>query len=365
MPHYPGVRKLGKRWFYRIQHKNKREQHGPYDTAQEASNARLDYLKKLKHQHTRPGNITVEQLCIKYLEEHEKVYNRHSTLEKNEGICRNHIIPILGKRRLEDLTPNEMRMFQKHCIQTKTQAVAHNTIIVLKKILNWAVEWELLDTNPIKGKLPPPPTTRHPTIDPDQLKYIMQSIPIREKLIIGLGLFAGLRIGEIFALSWSDINFKDNTIHIQRQYSSRILGPLKTESSESIIPLWDPLASLLKVWRLQCGSMTWLFKGNTEDFPLLPAHWRYNYWRKIKEQFDLPKDLRFHDLRHSFATILLSLGADKGDIQQLMRHKSIKITMDIYRHLLPRHLIRALKFFNELDVKKLEDGGNKDEKILD
>jgi len=355
MPHYPGVRKLGKRWFYRIQHKNRREQHGPFDTAQEAHQNRIDYLKKLKHQHTKPGNITVAQLCVKYLEEHEKVYNKHSTLRKSEGICRNHIIPILGKRRLDDLNPNEMRIFQKHCIQTKTQAVAHNTMIVLKKILNWAVEWELLPSNPIKGRIPPAPVTRHPTIDPEQLKYIMQSIPIREKVVIGLGLFAGLRIGEIFGLAWSDINFQDSTIHLQRQYSSGILSSLKTESSESIIPLWDPLASLLKIWRLQCGSTMWLFKGRTPDFPLRPECWRQLQWSRIKKQFNLPPDLRFHDMRHSFATILLSLGADKGDIQQLMRHKSIKITMDIYRHMLPRHLIRALKFFNELDVKKLEN----------
>lgn len=352
MPRYPGVRQKGKRWYFRVQYKHDRREYGPFDTAEDAYHARIDHLKQLRDRKSRPQNLTVEQLCIKYLEEHEKVYNRYSTLLKSEGICRNHIIPVLGKRRIGDLTPNEMRLFQKHLIQEKAPTVASNTMKTLKKILNWAVEWELLPSNPVRGKLPARPQAEHPTLEPEQLKTLMREIPLREKIVVGLGIFAGLRIGEIFGLQWEDIDFSDNTLHIRRQYSSGILGPVKTETSKSVIPLWEPFAALLKLWRLKCGSPTWLFKKDAGDQPMMPEYWRKRYWRDIKRQFDLPGNLRFHDLRHSFATILLSRGADKGDVQQLMRHRSIKVTMDIYRHLLPRHLSRALEFFDALGGEK-------------
>jgi integrase len=307
---------------------------------------RLERLRVLKRHKLPPTELTVRQLCVKYLEEHERVYNRYPTFIKNEGTCRNHIIPMLGHKRIGTLTPNDMRQFQRYCIENKSPAVAHYTMRTLKKIFNWAVEWELLTANPIRGKLPPEPRTEHPTLTPEQLKLILQNVPLREKAVISLGVFAGLRIGEIFGLQWENINFEDNTIFIRQQYSSGILGDVKTRGSKSMIPIWSNLAVLLKMWKLRCGSHIWLFPGRRGDRPLRPERWRQLQWTAIKRKFGLPRDLRFHDLRHSFATILLTLGADKADIQQLMRHKSIKITMDIYRHIHPRTLNRALEFFN-------------------
>jgi integrase len=259
---------------------------------------------------------------------------------------------MLGHKKIGKLTPNDMRQFQRYCIENKTPAVAHYTMRTLKKIFNWAVEWELLAANPIKGKLPPEPYTEHPTLTPEQLRLVLRNVPLREKTIIGLGVFAGLRIGEIFGLQWENGNFEDNTLFVKKQYSAGIIADLKTRGSKSVIPVWSQLAIVLKLWKLQCGSQTWLFPGNKEDRPMRPERWRQLQWGKIKEEFRLPADLRFHDLRHSFATILLSLGADKGDVQQLMRHKSISITMDIYRHLLPKTLNRTLDFFDDLCGEK-------------
>jgi len=241
-----------------------------------------------------------------------------------------------------------MRQFQKHLIQNKSASVAYNTMRTIKKVFNWAVEWEIMADNPIKGKLPPEPKAEHPTLSMEQLAQIFGKVAAREKVAIALGVFAGLRISEIFGLRWEDINFQENTLYIRRQFTSGLIGSVKTEVSKSIIPIWDQLANMLKAWKLQCGSPEWVFGGKTSDRPLRPERWRQLQWTKIKRQFNLPSDLRFHDLRHSFATILISQGADKGDIQQLMRHKSIKITMDIYRHLLPKDVSRAYEFFNKL-----------------
>jgi len=347
MPKYPKVTTRRGRFYYRFQYNQRRFELGGFDTAREAYEQGQKREQKLRSARIAPTSLTVEQLIVQYLEEHERVYNRVPTAVKNEGICRNHIIPRLGKKRLTDIRPIDMRKFQNHCIRDKTPAVAYNTMRTLKKIFNWAVEWEIMEYNPIRGKLPPEPRNEHPTLSPGQLAEVLEDLAPREKIVVSLGVFAGLRIGEIFGLKWEDIDFEKNTISIRRQFSSGIIGPLKTEGSSAVIPIWDRLSKMLKEWKLQCGSPEWLIPGKNPGMPLRPERWRQLQWGKIRKAHGLPSNLRFHDLRHSFATLLISAGADTGDIQKLMRHKSISITMDVYRHLLPQQLNRALEFFNE------------------
>jgi len=355
MPKPTGVLKRYKKWYYRISYKGKRIEKGGFTTAEQAYRARIEHIKKLQDQIIPPADITVRQLIIQYLEEHEKIYNRLSTVWKNEGTCRNHIIPYLGDRKVKGLKPTDMKKFQGFCVKNKTPSVAHYTMRTLKKIFNWAMEWEIIQYNPIKGKLPPEPTTEHPTVQPEKLFKMIHELKGREKIIVSLGALAGMRIGEIFGLKWDDIDFKENTIYIRRQYSSGVLGPVKTIGSRSIIPIWDKISFMLKEWKLQSGSPEWVFKG-IKDNPLRSERWRQLRWNKIKKEYCLPQDLRFHDLRHSFASILIGQGADKGDVQKLLRHKSISMTMDIYRHLQPKTLSRVFEIFNSLSGEGRGEG---------
>jgi integrase len=102
---------------------------------------------------------------------------------------------------------------------------------------------------------------------------------------------------------------------------------------------------MLIEWRLQSGSPEWVFKRRVNK-PFAPEGWRADEWERIKKQFNLPQDLRFHDLRHTFASILLSEGADVGDVQKLLRHSSYRTTTEVYRHLLPGQLEKNFEIFN-------------------
>jgi len=135
------------------------------------------------------------------------------------------------------------------------------------------MEWEIIQYNPIKGKLPQEPVTEHPTVQPEELFKMIRELKGREKIIVSLGALAGMRIGEIFGFKWDDIDFKENTIYIRRQYSSGIIGPVKTTGSRAIIPIWDKMALMLKEWRLQSGYPEWVFKGS-HDKPLRPERRR-------------------------------------------------------------------------------------------
>ena len=116
---------------------------------------------------------------------------------------------------------------------------------------------------------------------------------------------------------------------------------LKSAASKTTIPLMSHLVRLMKEWKLQCGSSKWVFKG-AGDRQRSPDGWASKNWVKIKQQFGLQKDLRFHDLRHLFATILLRDGLHPVKDLKLLRHANFKATVGIHGHLFSEDLHEAL-----------------------
>lgn len=114
---------------------------------------------------------------------------------------------------------------------------------------------------------------------------------------------------------------------------------------DNTIPIWSRLSRILMEWRLQSGSPEWVFQGHG-DKPLSGEGWHNKHWQAIKTACNLPARLRFHDLRHTFASIMLAGGAAPGDVQRLLRHSSYGTTMDIYRHIMPGQLERNFEIFN-------------------
>ena len=165
-----------------------------------------------------------------------------------------------------------------------------------------------------------------------------------DKYVVAVASFTAMRRSEIFGLMWQDIDFNKNTLSLRRQFLDGEISPLKTEASKATIPIWPRLTKMLKEWRLQCKSFKWVFQGKGGK-PYSPESWASKRWSRIRKEYNLQEDLRFHDLRHTFASIMFSEGVAVGDVQKLLRHSSYRTTVDIYRHLLPDQLNNALKIF--------------------
>ncbi len=353
MPKYPGVRKKRNRWYFRIQHNGKRIENGGYICAEDAYVERVKCLNNLQSKKLKINNITLTEFIQLYIKQHDIPGNRSTTLKKTRGICNKHIIPVLGDQKLSDLENFQLVMFKNTIVRNKTPSVAYDTMRTLKKVLNKAVEWDFLAVNPLKTKLPGEPKTEHPILEPARLFEMIDQLEGRDKYIIATAGYVGLRRAEIAGLKWPDFNFKDLTLNLRRQYVAgeivvfRDKKVLKTHSSKSCIPLWSKYVLLMKKWRLQCGSPEWVFKGRKEK-PMSMESWGEKRWPRIQERFNLPEGFRLHDLRHTFASILLAEGAQPGDVQKLLRHASIQTTMNIYRHILPGQLERNFEIFSKL-----------------
>ncbi|HEY1349945.1 MAG TPA: site-specific integrase [Ktedonobacteraceae bacterium] len=172
--------------------------------------------------------------------------------------------------------------------------------------------------------------------------------PCSLEALFVLAITTGMRRGEILALKWQDITFSQNTLQVRRIFTRRpgnryIEAEPKTEKSRRSILLAPIVVTLLKQHRtrqletkLQAGTQ-WQDQGLVFCIafgtPLNPSK-VVDRFKTLLKRGGLPP-IRFHDLRHSAATILLSLGVHPKVVQELLGHNQISMTMDIYSHVLP------------------------------
>ena len=145
-----------------------------------------------------------------------------------------------------------------------------------------------------------------------------------------MAAFAGLRLAEVCGLKVADIDFMRGIVSPVRQYPD---DPLKTEISRTPIPIPEALALMLSA-QVAAYSDHWLLT-NEQGLQLGPWQLQRDFRAARAKVTGLPDGFRFHDLRHYFASLLISAGLDVKVVQTRMRHASAKTTLDVYGHLWP------------------------------
>ncbi len=181
---------------------------------------------------------------------------------------------------------------------------------------------------------------------------------IRYSLPILLGLLLGLRRGEILGLKWTDIDFVNSVLHIQRTATPRkggyIFTDCKTEQSNRYLQLQPFLVDKFKEWNLiQCKNCStpidFVFShSNNKLFSATTINRKYKFALK---SCDIDVNTRFHDLRHSFATYLVNDNVPISVISQMLGHSKISTTLDIYTHADIKQQSIALKSLEKITEK--------------
>lgn len=344
---FKGVQKKGHLYYGYLYYRNRVYWSRGFATAEEASRWRAKTKNDLlNNTYVEKKKTTVGEFIQQYLKEYAKPNLRAGTVKNNESILRLYILPNLGNVKIQELKPLHIQRLQNKLLKTRSPIYVFNIMRLLRQVLNIAVKWEVIPHNPsLKIDLPRVGKKEYRILSPGQLMSILNRIGKRDRAIIGLAAFAGLRRGEIFGLQWQDIDLKQKKVDLQRQYFLGKIMPLKTESSKIQLPICRKLAIILGEWKLLSGSQKWVFSGKNNK-PLYPDTWIAKHFRKILKENNVPP-MRFHDLRHTFVSILIGEGIPTADVQKLARHASYETTIDIYRHLLPDQLEKGL---NRLDV---------------
>lgn len=294
---------------------------------------------------------TVKQFLEQWLEQVHKPTIRLSSYIKYRGLLDRDILPVLGHLRLQKLTPQHVQaLYAKKLKEGLTARTIHSIHSLLHKALDNAARWDLVGRNVCDLVTQPRPTQKE--IRPLNKEQAMQLLKAarehRFEALLTMAVATGMRRGELLGLRWQDINFADACLHVRRTVN-RIRGhgivesEPKTSQGKRKITLPQFAVEALKEHRLrqrearlQAGS-AWqehdLVFSNIYGGYLDPGN-ALRIFHKLVEEAGLPH-MRFHDLRHSAATILLGMGVHPKVVQELLGHSKIGVTIDIYSHILP------------------------------
>ena len=261
----------------------------------------------------------------------------------------NHIKPNIGKIPLEKLTSLELQRLYKKLlekgrvdrIESKHQAkglspkTVRNLHQIIASAMKLAREQKLILTDPTEGcALPKVEHREMKTLPVEQLASFLREA--KDSGVFKLyyaELATGLRRGELLGLKWEDLDLERGSLRVKRQIA-RINGevaeaPLKTKNAYRTLPLAKDTVDVLDQQKKKVGASPWVFPGPTGG-PMSPDSVLHMLHRVLKRA-GLPR-VRFHDLRHTFATLALQTGVDVKTVSGMLGHYSAGFTLDTYAH---------------------------------
>jgi integrase len=320
---------------------------------------------------SNPIGTAAQVTVAQYLEEwlaFAETRVRRSTLETYQSHLRVHVMPQLGNRRLDEIRALELQRLYSELLHTRqsrgTSALSPRTVVhihrVLSEALRQAVRWGLLGTNPADGASPPRPRPTQTTIvDVSAAEYILRASKGTELgLPVALALGTGMRRGEILGLCWDDMDLESGILRVSRTLHITRVGLLleepKTRQSRRAIVLPRFLAETLAHERAAKATIPVEIAGRSVN---LVVRTRKNQawnpdsmsssWRRFARRIGLPS-VRFHDLRHAHATLMLVQGIHPKIVSERLGHSNVGITLDTYSHVLPSMQVQAAEALDEL-----------------
>ena len=297
----------------------------------------------------RAKNYTVGTWLEVWMENYARVKLRPSTFKTSQGFLKNHIKPQIGSIPLADLTSLNLQQFYKKLLaegrverieaQKQPKGLSAKTVRnihqIISSALKLAIEQRLIARNPADGcALPKAERKEMQTLPIEQpTSFLREAKDSGVFALYYIDLTTGLRRGELLGLKWSDIDLEKGDLRVQRQIG-RIDGkiiemPLKTKNAYRTLPLSADAISVLKMQKCKVGNSEWVFPSPTGG-PMSPDSVLHMLHRVLKRA-GLPK-VRFHDLRHTFATMALQNGVDVKTVSSMLGHYSAGFTLDTYAH---------------------------------
>jgi integrase len=267
---------------------------------------------------------------------------RHSTFEQYKGHVTNHLKPYFGAIRISQVNFDRIEQFKQESLK---RGVTHPTLrkilINLGAILTYAVRMRYIDFNPAREVEKPKGHSVHGDKDemiilkpPDIRALLDAAATEKDRVLFMAAVLTGMREGELLGLKWDDFDWRNGQVHVRRSYNHGQFYEPKTKASRRKIDLPPELMSSLKRWQLQAPISEHDLVFPTEvGTPEGAANMFYRRYLPTLRRAGLPR-IRFHNLRHTYASLLINQGEHPKYIQSQMGHSSINVTMDTYGHLM-------------------------------
>ena len=295
-----------------------------------------------------PSRLSVKEYLEHWLETAAKPKLTARTLQDYTGVLERYVYPAAGKGKLSKLAPVDIQKLYAKMLTAKnkgglglTPRTVINTHRVLSSALKQAVKWRMLTQNVCQYvDLPKRQKTEMVALSEAEVsRFLIAAQGSRHCVLFTVMLSTGLRPGEALALMWKDFDPVGRTLTVQRALETvkgkHYFKTPKTPHSRRSIKLPDNLVKLLLEHEALLPFSSDLIFPSLEDTPLGERNVVRRYFKPLLIKAGLPETVRFYDLRHTHATLLLKAGVHPKIVSERLGHSSITLTLDTYSHVLP------------------------------
>ena len=287
---------------------------------------------------TESGPSTIAELVAHYrlkeLAGDSNGRKAFSTRDGYECYLDNWILPRWQNHKLNQVKPVAVEAWLDSIKRARgTRAKIRN---IMSAVFHHAMRYEWLDANPIKLVRQSAKRERTPDVlELSELQLLLTKLELRERTLVLLDAATGLRVSELLALRWEDVDFKTLELSVTRSIWHQVVGNCKTETSAKPVPLDSYLAEDLLQWRRVSPypmPHDWVFASPTMKGkqPYWPDNLMKRYIRPVAQKAGIHKRVGWHTFRHSFGTLLKANGEDIKTVQELLRHANSRITLEVY-----------------------------------
>jgi integrase len=320
----------------------KRRRHTAYGKTKQEVQEKLRELQQ--NRIPEVPRLTVKAFLTEWLETTVKPSRAASTYVRYEQVCRLHVVPHIGTVKLARLQPLHIQHLYR--IQERAGASIRQrelSGVVLQKALKDAVRLRLIPYNPCSDVQKPRPQRREMSVwNRDQADAFLRAASSdRLYALYVLALGTGMREGELFALEWKDVDFPGAAVTVRRTLEE-VGGRVRTKEPKTAKSRRRVDLPRFALNALHEHRKCMLSEGNAAAPVFCDQRGGYlrksnvarRSFRPLMECSGIPR-IRFHDLRHTAATLLLSAGENAKVVSERMGHASVQITLDTYAHVLP------------------------------
>ncbi len=307
-----------------------REKVGPKSLAQKAYEKRKTQIREgdfFPRQLGRRRDMLFKDMAKLYLEDHSKVNKRSYPTD-----CYNmrRLTQTFGEKALSEIGPQDVEKFKARLKKEVSVATTNRYLGLLTGIFNKAIEWGKTDKIPFKS-------VKKSKENNERVRYLTEEEESRLQVVfpeehwskVEIAYNTGLRRGEQFNLRWPDVNFHSRTITIR----------IPKSGEREYVKMNDRVMEILRSLPSRLKS-EWVFPSETGETPLNANNFINRVFGPALKDAKI-SDFRWHDFRHTFGSRLVMAGVDLRTVQELMRHKTIKMTIR-YTHLSPTHTLEAV-----------------------
>jgi integrase len=317
------------------------------------------------------GNLTLGDYLNRWLHGSVRDSVKQRTFENYEGVVRKHLVPVLGRIKLKALTPAHVQeLYRCKMDSGLSSGSVRNIHATLHKALKQAVRWSLVPRNVTEATTAPRFTKKEmQPLTPDHARTLLDAARgDRFEALYVLAITTGLRRGELLGLRWQDVDLKRGYLQVRQQLIRTKKGLSFTTpkgSKSRSVKLTQRAVDALKSHRKRQLEDKLRLAGLWEDADLVfttkkgtpfhPDSLTKRSFEPLMKRAGLPQ-IRFHDLRHTFATVLLAKGTHPKVVQEMLGHASISQTIDTYSHVLPDLQSEAAAAMEDVLSEEPEDG---------